>query len=134
MDQFPQHRIIVCTSCRHKGSDCRPGHKLITNLRAAIEAAGAVVGDDFEVSGVACMAGCDHPCTLAYQATKKATYLFGDIDPNEDIDDLVAFAEHYHALKDGWSTAKHWPQKLRQNTLARVPAAMIVTQATKDAS
>ncbi|MFG6595663.1 DUF1636 family protein [Sulfitobacter sp. 1A13368] len=125
MDTHQNHRITVCTSCKHKGTDCRPGFDLIQRLSAAIAAAGAAIPEDFEVAGVACMAGCDRPCTVAYHASAKATYLFGDIDPDEDIDDLVAFAQHYATLNDGWCSSLDRPGKLRISTLARVPAAMI---------
>lgn len=125
------HRITVCTSCRHKGSTCRPGYQLIDNLRRAIEVAGDAVTEDFEISGVACMAGCDRPCTVAYHGTRKATYLFGDIDPDTDIDDLVAFARQYAYLHDGWCSSVDRPGKLRKSTLARVPAAMMVVEETE---
>lgn len=120
------HRITVCTACRHTGSDCRPGLELITRLRAAIENAGGATGALFEISGVACMASCDRPCTVAYHAGNKATYLFGDIDPAADIEDLLRFAEHYAGLDDGWCSASQRPGKLKHTTLARVPAAMLV--------
>ncbi|MEM7243006.1 MAG: DUF1636 domain-containing protein [Pseudomonadota bacterium] len=126
----PTHRITVCTSCKHKGSDCRPGYELIQKLRAAIDAAGDSVAEDFEISGVACMAGCDHPCTVAYHGTRKATYLFGDIEPDVDIDDLVAFARQYAVLHDGWCSSVDRPGKLRRTTLARVPAAIIALEET----
>lgn len=122
------HRITVCTSCRHKGTECRPGYELIERLRQAIAAAGASVPDSFEISGVACMAGCDHPCTVAYHGTKKATYLFGDVDPATDIEDLVSFAKQYAYLHDGWCSSVDRPGKLRKSTLARVPAAMMVIE------
>lgn len=125
------HRITVCTSCRHKGTDCRPGYELIERLRGAIAAAGDAIPEDFEVSGVACMAGCDRPCTVAYHGTKKATYLFGDIDPETDIDDLVSFAQSYAYLGDGWCSSVDRPGKLRRTTLARVPAAMIGIEDSK---
>lgn len=32
------HKFIICTSCRHKGADCRPGYDLIVKLRASIVA------------------------------------------------------------------------------------------------
>ena len=67
------HRITICTSCRHKGTECRPGYDLIERLRQAIAKAGDAVPETFEISVVACMAGCDHPCTVAYHGTKKAT-------------------------------------------------------------
>lgn len=128
MGQQTSHRITVCTSCRHKGTDCRPGYELIAKLRAAMDAAGDAVAEDFEISGVACMAGCDRPCTVAYHGTRKATYLFGDIEPDQDIEDLVAFARDYAALGDGWCSSTERPGKLRTSTLARVPAAMIAVE------
>jgi predicted metal-binding protein len=128
MGQNTSHRITVCTSCRHKGTDCRPGYELIARLRSAMDAAGDAVSEDFEISGVACMAGCDRPCTVAYHGTRKATYLFGDIEPDEDIEDLLAFARHYAALDDGWCSSLDRPGKLRTSTLARVPAAMIAVE------
>ncbi|MEO0666063.1 MAG: DUF1636 domain-containing protein [Pseudomonadota bacterium] len=122
------HKITVCTSCRHKGSTCRPGYELIEKLRRAIEAAGDSVPEGFEISGVACMAGCDRPCTVAYHGTRKATYLFGDIEPDEDINDLVAFARQYAFLHDGWCSSVDRPGKLRKTTLARIPAAIIALE------
>ncbi|WP_050524345.1 DUF1636 family protein [Pseudorhodobacter wandonensis] len=128
MTMQKNHRITICTSCKHKGTECRPGYELIDALRAAITAAGDALSEDFEVSGVACMAGCDRPCTVAYHGSQKATYLFGDIDPNEDIDDLVTFAKQYAYLHDGWSSSFERPGKLRTSTLARVPSAIIAME------
>lgn len=124
-----QHRITVCTSCRYTDTDCKPGLELIVQLRAALDAASGVLASDFEISGVACMAACDRPCTIAYHATAKATYLFGDITADTDIRELVMFADQYHRLDDGWCSATTRPGKLRSTTLARVPAAMIVSSA-----
>lgn len=130
MNTQHDHKITVCTSCRHKGTDCRPGFELIKKLRVAIKAAGDAVPEDFEISGVACMAGCDRPCTVAYHGSRKATYLFGDIDPDVDIADLVTFAQSYAHLHDGWCSSVDRPGKLRTSTLARVPSAIIATQAS----
>ncbi|MEJ6392686.1 DUF1636 domain-containing protein [Gymnodinialimonas sp. 2305UL16-5] len=126
------HRITVCTSCKHKGTDCRPGYELIQRLRLAIDMAGDTINDTFEISGIACMAGCDRPCTIAYHGTRKATYLFGDIDPDEDIADLVTFARQYADLDDGWCSSVDRPGKLRKTTLARVPAAITVMEDRQD--
>lgn len=125
------HRITICTTCRHKGTTCQPGYDLIKKLRQAIAEAGSAVPEAFEISGVACMAGCDRPCTVAYHSTKKATYLFGDIEPETDIEDLVTFARQYAYLHDGWCSSVDRPGKLRTATLARVPAAIITLEDTK---
>ena len=130
MTTHQNHKITVCTSCRHKGTDCRPGFELIEKLRAAIAAAGDTISEDFEISGVACMAGCDRLCTVAYHGSRKATYLFGDVDPKVDINDLVTFARQYAHLYDGWCSSVDRPGKLRKSTLARVPSAMIAMEAS----
>ncbi|MFT7107397.1 MAG: putative metal-binding protein [Yoonia sp.] len=131
MGQTTTHSITVCTSCKHKGTNRRPGYELIGKLRRAIAAAGDSTAQRFAVSGVACMAGCDRPCTVAHHGTQKVTYLFGDMSPEDDIDDLVAFAQHYAELDNGWYSSLDRPSKLRKYTLARVPAAMMVIAETK---
>lgn len=128
--QSAPHQILVCKACKHKGAACEPGFKLLKQLRAAIATAG--LGDSFEVSGTACLAGCvpahGNPCVVGWRATAKATWLFGDIEPGQPIDDLVEFSRLYAALGDGWMSGKDLPPRLCDNTLARIPAAMIVTR------
>lgn len=123
------HRISVCISCRHEGSECRPGLKLVQRLQSALDNAHAVAGAQFQVSGIACMAGCSRPCTVAYHASHKATYLFGDIDPDENIDDLLLFAKQYAGLSDGWCSSTSRPIGLKDKTLARVPASLVIAEA-----
>ena len=126
------HRISVCISCKHKGTNCQPGYELIAKLRQAIDEAGDAIPEDFEISGVACMAGCDRPCTVAYHGSRKATYLFGDVEPETDIEDLVTFARQYAHLHDGWCSSVDRPGKLRKSTLARVPASLIAIEPSSD--
>lgn len=132
MERLSNHRITICVSCRHKTDDadggCRPGRRLIERLRAAIDLAGDTIGADFEITGTACMAGCERPCTVAYFGSRKATYLFGDIDADANIDDLVAFARQYASLDDGWCASTSRPKGLSGKTLARVPAAILATE------
>jgi len=117
-----EHRITVCTSCRVKGTDYRPGTALIAALRDALREAGDSLPEPFAISGVACMAGCERPCTVAYHGPHKATYLFGDIAPEDGVADLIAFARQYAYLHDGWCSSVDRPVKLRKSTLARVPS------------
>lgn len=93
-----------------------------------MEAAGDSIGADFEISGTVCMAGCDRPCTVAFFGSHKATYLFGDIDAEQNIEDLVAFARQYASLDDGWCSSTTRPEGLSGKTLARVPAAILVSE------
>ncbi len=128
--QSAPHQILVCKACKHKGEACAPGHALLKKLRAAIQAAG--LGAEFEVSGTACLAGCvpDHggACVVGWRATAKGTWLFGDIDPAQPVDDLVDFSRLYAAVEDGGRAGRDCPSRLCDNTLARIQAAMIVTR------
>ncbi|RYH95427.1 MAG: DUF1636 domain-containing protein [Acetobacteraceae bacterium] len=128
--QTAPHQILVCKACKHQGEACKPGFELLKTLRAAI--AEARLSDNFEVSGTACLAGCvpahGLPCVVGWRATAKATWLFGDIDPSQSLDDLVEFSRLYAAREDGWMSGRDLPQSLSNATLARIPAAMIVTR------
>lgn len=123
-------QILVCTACTHKGDACGPGFHLLKQLRAAVATAG--LGERFEISGTARLAACvpDHgePCVVGWRATEKATWLFGDIHPDQPLDDLVDFARTAAALDDGRLIGCDQPQWPCQATLARMPAAMIVTR------
>jgi predicted metal-binding protein len=128
--QSAPHQILVCKACKRRGQTSEPGFKLLKKLRAAIATAG--LADDFEVSGTACLAGCvpdrGGACVVGWRANAKATWLFGAIDPARSIDDLVDFSRLYAAIDDGWLSGKDCPPRLCDNTLARIPAAMIVTR------
>ena len=113
-----------------QGQQLRAG--LCPAEKAACGHCGSGLGHEFEVSGTACLAGCvpDHggPCVVGWRANAKATWLFGDIDPAQPIDDLVEFSRLYAALDDGWMSGRDCPPRLGDNTLARIPAALIVTR------
>ncbi len=118
-----QHNIAVCTTCRVEGQAGAPGAELVRQLREAITLAsrnGQLA--TFTVSDIACMAGCSRPCTIAFQADDKATYLFGDIDPAHHVDAIVQFAKQYECSADGWTRSAERPSGLAGKTLARVPA------------
>jgi len=123
------HRIHICTKCRERSdatSEPRgnetvsPGTRLISRLQKALNE--NPISKTFELSGVECMAGCNRPCTVAYQADGKAGYLFGDIDPDGNLDALVRFAHQYAQLETGWCNATERPIALLNKTLARIPA------------
>lgn len=72
--------------------------------------------------GTACMSGCARPCTAAFRAPGKATYMFGDLDPAADREALIEFAHLYAAREDGQTRLMERPKPLRRKTLGRIPA------------
>lgn len=114
------HKITLSTECHFTGGPCRPGAQLLATLNRSVSALGKPLDDDFAIAGTVCMAACTRPCTIAFQASGKATYLFGDVAVEENIDDLVDFAVAY---------ADGGPSPAGGGNLARVPAALIVSEA-----
>ena len=120
--QSPPHQMLLCKVCRHHDASCGPGLALLQKLRAAVALAG--VEDGFEISGTVRLAGCDRPCTAAWRATGKATWFFGDVDPDQPIDELIAFSQKTAMADARGNAADRQPAP----ALARIPAAMIATR------
>ncbi|MBB4188065.1 DUF1636 family protein [Sinorhizobium terangae] len=126
---FRQHKITLCTDCRFPGGPCRPGTELLAQLNHSVSALGRPLDRDFSIAGTVAMAACTRPCTIAFQATARATYLFGDISPEEDIDDLVSFAAAY-AEGQAFDPFPRPALSLTGKGLARIPAAVLVSEET----
>ncbi len=118
--QSAPHQILLCMACRYHDAHCGPGLALLQKLRAAVALAG--VDDGFEISGTASLAGCDRPCTVAWRATGKASWFFGDVDADQPIDDLIAYSQESEGIRGQAADRPSAP------ALARIPAAMIVTR------
>ena len=125
-------RILVCTSCRPKFSDSRPGAALIRRIRTALENSPLGLGNDFKVSGVACMAGCTRPCTVGFQGKNKPGYLFGDINPAIDVAGIIDFAKDFRNQREGWCPSVDAPGKLRRPMLSRMPAINMDSETLKE--
>ncbi len=114
-----RHSLVVCSRCVDPKLGLPAGATLKANLSA-------LLADDerdiLHVDDVACLAGCSRPTTVAFTASGKATYLFGDIDAATDAPDLLAFFRLYRTLRDGWCSEGQRPRALAGKTLARVPA------------
>ncbi|MDA5093633.1 DUF1636 family protein [Aliiroseovarius sp. KMU-50] len=87
-----QH-LLLCTTCPHKGIACQAGFAMMAQLQRSITDAGSSIQDEFEISGYVELGDCDRKCLLAYHATPNSTYLFGDVEEDEDIGALVAYAD-----------------------------------------
>ncbi|SLN59774.1 hypothetical protein PEL8287_03238 [Roseovarius litorisediminis] len=107
------HRIVVCSTC--DGTD---GKAFAARLRTALAGRGMA----FDVQDHDCMSNCGRPLSVAFSAPDKATYLFGDINPDTDMADTLAFAALYAASPDGWIEDARPAGRLRHCLIGRVPA------------
>lgn len=110
MTDDPDHLFLICATCEGAA-----------HADALMAAAAARLPARFALRTVDCMAGCERPTTVGFQAIGKAQYLFGDITSATDLDALVAFAHQYARSADGWTNATDRPLALMDKTLSRMP-------------
>lgn len=115
--------IFVCTSCRGQRGGVedeneKPGAALVAALEARVSELGV---SGLAVEPVECLAVCKRPCTLALAADGKWTYLIGDLDPIEHVDEIVAAASAYRDSENGIVAWRERPATFRRGVIARVP-------------
>ncbi|HEX9327227.1 MAG TPA: DUF1636 domain-containing protein [Reyranella sp.] len=115
--------IFVCISCRRSLGDDeesfdQPGRGLVEAIEARLRDGDQ---DRVAVTGVDCLAVCKRPCTIALSATNKWTYLIGDLDPDRQVDEIVAAARSFAASENGIVPWRERPASFRKGVIARVP-------------
>jgi predicted metal-binding protein len=113
--------IPVCTVCRRVREDLaegydQPGLGLASALGERLAGKAGI-----SVEAVECLAVCKRPCTVAFAANGKWTYLVGDLDAETHLDDIVGAAESYAASANGIIPWKERPIPFRKGVVARVP-------------
>ena len=115
--------VFVCVSCRAPaaGGDSdfsKPGEALAPAIEAHLRNAGAT---DIDVRPVECLAVCKRPCTVAFAAENKWTYIVGDVDAEAHAAEIAAAAQSFAASENGIIPWRERPLCLRKGVIARVP-------------
>jgi predicted metal-binding protein len=104
-------RVTLCGSCSADQSALAEG----------ISAGLASLPFPARLSLTDCMSGCARPSTLAFRATAKMAYLFGEITL-QDLPDILTFLRLYHDSADGTLADARPLGALRLKAIARIPA------------
>jgi len=108
--------LFVCVTCRREGDPPavpRPGARLHAVLKAR--------APELDVVAVECLSNCTRACSAAVAAPGKWTYVIGDLDPERNVDDMLAFTRAHTEAADGLTPWRERPVHVRQHTIARVP-------------
>ena len=114
--------IYVCTTCRlpDDTSEPRAGAKLL----AALENSLKDTNDTVRLEGVECLSVCKRPCTVAFSAPGKWTYVYGDFSSETAPETIFAGAALYSAAEDGLIPWKMRPDALKKGVIARLPPSL----------
>jgi len=113
--------VYVCTCCRQgDDADLRPGAQFLELLRERLEREGL---RDFSVQGVECLSVCKRPATAAFTAAAKWTYVVGDLDAAEHMDDFIVALKAYAASENGVVPWKDRPPCFKKGVVSRTPPA-----------
>eukprot|EP00903_Cladosiphon_okamuranus_P022723 g20915.t1 len=118
--QSPEPVVLtVCTTCRQTGSDpetMRPGRILADRL------AGSALPAGVTVRGVECLSACSRSCTLHLSGgPARWSYIYGDLDPDAHLEDILAGAAAYAATEDGIDPKGPF----HMTTLNKIPVTVI---------
>ena len=110
--------ILVCQTCRRTDmadQPVRPGAQLLAKLDNADLPVGV------RVHGVDCLSNCENGCTIVLQATARWTYIYGNINPESDFEQLCEGIAGYADSNDGIVPWKQRVALFRKNSVARIP-------------
>jgi len=118
-------RIYICTTCdggkaAHIERKTAGQHLFDQVTEACRQQA------DIEVVSVECLAVCERPVTVAYQAPEKWSYILGDVDPIRDADDVLAAAQAIASSVSGIPPMSERPQFFLYGVISRLPPANFV--------
>jgi predicted metal-binding protein len=111
---------FICVTCRGRDGDPdqRPGRQLFDAVIAALQdRAGCAI----TVTPVECLSVCKRPGTVALSAAGKWTYVVGDLNHHDHVDDIIATAMRYAATGDGIIPWRERPQSFRKGVISRIP-------------
>lgn len=111
--------LLVCSTCRRgEAADPeapRPG----ALLHAGLE--GTDLPDGVRVRSVQCLSNCSQGCTIALRSPGRWTYVYGNLDPETQLETVVDGVTRYAATADGLVPWRERPQHFRKNCIARIP-------------
>ena len=117
--------LLVCQTCRRtdvENQNIRPGEQLLTILKKAI------LSEKVTVTGIDCLGNCKNGCTIVLQAKAKWTYVYGNIHPGSDFEQLCQGISGYVDADDGKVPWKQRVQLFKKNCVARIPPAASLTK------
>jgi predicted metal-binding protein len=115
--------LSICMTCRdgREGAcDTRGGSRL---ARRVAEKLARDHDPQMRLRGVQCMSQCKRSCIVSLAAEGRFTYVFGELDPDDDthVDALFELVSQYSNAPERFLERKDRPAALQASILGRLP-------------
>ena len=124
--------IYVCTTC--KTADDPSPERAGARLIKALEQEASTQPGAYKIESVECLSVCKRPCTIAFSAQDKWTYVYGDFTADDSAEQILACAAQYQAANDGLIPWKERPDALKKGVIARLPPSLTSSRSPETAS
>jgi len=115
----PATSVLVCITCRSSTDPPNAPRKGLTLAAAAAQALGNA--RDINVLRVRCLANCNRGLSAAIRRNDAWTYVFGNLDADNDGPALIAGARLFAESTDGLMPWRGRPDSLKRGLIARLP-------------
>ena len=115
--------LFVCISCKTKDFIDKqalfPGNQLYEKLKSQN------ISKSLDIVPIKCLAACSSGCSIALSANGKWSYIYGEMDPNIDSEEILLGAYKYENSKDGIVAWRERPNIFRKRGRARIPPVQL---------
>ncbi len=123
------HTIFVCQSCAGNWQDGKQvGNSggYLLHQKLVEQMPGCQLAQEFQVKAVQCLGACNRPCSIAFAAAGKSTYLFGDLNHSDSLTEvsqsILECADLYASKSDGIMKWSERPERLKKGVVGIIPA------------
>jgi predicted metal-binding protein len=114
-------RLNICITCTASNAEGRTDPRHGQQLFDKMEKLCAERDLPFDLRPVECLTNCTSGCSVALNGAGKWGYVYGNVDPDQMIDDLAELAGKYAESEKGIVAWRERPETLRRNVIARIP-------------
>ena len=112
--------ITICTTCRAGQATDAEGPRPGERLHSALSARGLPAG--VRLRGTECLSACSRGCSMVVEGgDARWTYIYGDMDPDQHVDDILSGVAAYAETADGVVPWRDRPVIFRKQSIARIP-------------
>lgn len=112
--------LHVCITCRCDG-EALPGDGIRPGARLHQRLIDAGAPEGVAIRPVECLSACTNGCSVALSRPGSWSYVYGHMDPDAHVTEILAGAAAYAATSDGLVPWRERPLIFRKQSLARIP-------------